>query len=261
MVMRSIWKGAVSFGLVTIPVALYSATENRSPKFKLLRASDSSAIKYKRVAEADGEEVPWDEIVRGYEIDKGRFVVFTDEELEVATARGATKLVDVVQFVDQAEIDPIYYRSTYYLVPEKTGLKAYKILLKALQERSRVGLAKAAIRDREYLATLRAHDGVLVMETMYWPDEIREPAFDELEAEVEVRDEEVKMAEMIIDNLTSSFDAAAWHDTSREAVEELAKKKSEGEEIVTPEAPEPTKVVDLLDALKASVEATKRAAS
>ncbi len=215
--MRPIWKGAISFGLVTIPVGLYTAVDNKRPKFKQLRKADHSAIKYKRVAEADGEEVAWEDIVKGYEVEKGRYVVFTDEELD-AVGKATAGTVDVVQFVAESDIDPIYYRSSYYLAPEKTGVKAYKILLKALEEKNMVGIAKVAIREREYLATLRADDGVIVMETMYWPDEIREPRFELLEEDVEVRDEEVKMAEMIIDNLTSSFDPSEWHDRSREAI-------------------------------------------
>ena len=254
---RSIWKGAISFGLVSIPVALYTATENKTPKFKQLRSEDNSAIKYKRVAEADGKEVIWEDIVRGYEVEKGRYVVFTDEELEAATSRGGSRIVDVVQFVEAQEIDPIFYRSSYYLVPEQTGLKAYRILLQALRDKDRVGLAKFALREKEYLATLRADENVLILETMFWPDEIRAPGFEELQTDIEVRDEEVKMAEMIIDNLTSPFDTEAYQDPSRGAIEELARKKVEGEEIVSPETPEPTKVLDLLEALKASVEATK----
>ncbi len=255
--MRSIWKGAISFGLVTIPVGLYSATENKRPSFKQLRESDHSPIRYRRVAEADGEEVPYEKIVKGYEIDKGRYVVFTPDELSGIMKGIAGGMVDVVQFVKQEEIDPIYYRSSYYLAPEKTGAKAYKILLKALEEKDMVGVAKVAIREREYLAVIRAEDGVIVLETMYWPDEIREPAFETLEEDVEVRDEEVAMAEMIIDNLTSAFDPSVWHDESREAVETAAQLKIDGEEIVSPETPQPSGVVDLMEALKASVEATK----
>ncbi len=255
---RSIWKGAISFGLVTIPVALYTATESKTPKFKMLRGTDHSPIKYKRVAESDGEEVVWDDIVRGYEVEKGKYVVFTDEELEAATAADGNRLVDVVQFVDESEIDPIYYKSSYYLAPERTGVKAYKILLEALKDKGRVGLAKVSIRDKQQLATVRAKDGVLVMETMYWPDEIREPEFEELDSDVELRKEEVKMAQLLIDGLTAEFDPDAFKDSTREAIEVAAQKKVDGQEIVAPEAPEPTKVVDLLEALKASVEATKK---
>lgn len=248
----------MSFGLVTIPVALFSATEDRTPKFKMLRASDGSPIKYKRVAEADGAEVTWDEIVKGYEVDKGTFVTFTDDELSAASAKGGAKLVDVVQFVDESEIDPMYYKSSYFLGPEKTGVKAYRILLEALEAGGKVGIAKVAIRDKEQLATVRSKDGVLVMETMFWPDELREPEFEELDLKVDVRPEEVKMAEMLIENLSRPFAAEEYVDGSRERIEEMAQIKLEGREIVMPEATEPTKVVDLLEALKASVEATKQ---
>ena len=254
--MRPIWKGAITFGLVTIPVGLYTARDNKRPKFKQLRASDHSAIKYKRVAEKDGEEVVWEQIVKGYEIEKGQYVVFTDSELE-AVGKAVSGSVDVVQFVQAAEIDPLYFRASYYLAPEKTGLKAYRILLNALREKDMVGVAKVAIREREYLATVRAEEDVIVMETLYWPDEIREPAFELLEEEVEIREEEVRMAEMIIDNLTSTFDPSAWTDESREAIQAIAQQKVDGKEIVSPETPQPTGVVDLMEALKASVEATK----
>lgn len=257
--MRSIWKGAVSFGLVTIPVGLYSATEDRTPKFKMLREADGSPIRYKRVAEADGEEVSWDEIARGYEVEKGSYVLFTDEELAAAGSGDGSKLVDVIQFVDEEEIDPISYKSSYYLAPERSGAKAYRILLEALEKKGKVAIAKVALREKQHLATLRAADGVLVLETMFWPDEIRRPEFEELETEVEVRPEELQMAEMIIENLSRPFEAAEYHDTTRERVEEMVQAKLEGQEIVAPAAPEPTKVVDLLEALKASVEATKEA--
>ena len=254
--MQSIWKGAISFGLVTIPVGLFSATSDKKASFRQLREGDHSPIKYKRVAEADGEEVEFERIVRGYEIEKGKYVVFTKEELD-AIGKALAGTVDVVQFVDQEEIDPIYFKKSYYLAPEKGGVKAYRILLSALTDQRKVGIAKVAIREREYLATLRADDDVLVLETMWWPDEVREPLFEALEEEIEPSDEELKMATMIIDNLSGSFDPSMWSDASREAVEEMARAKVEGQEIVAPESPEPTKVVDLLDALKASVEATK----
>ncbi|HLF42467.1 MAG TPA: Ku protein [Acidimicrobiia bacterium] len=253
---RSIWKGAINFGLVTIPVGLYTATDNKTPKFKQLRKTDHSPIRYKRVAEADGKEVEWDDIVKGYEFEKDRYVVFTDEELE-STHTDSNKLVDVVQFVDESEIDPMFYKSSYYLIPEKIGVKAYRILAEALIDKGRVAIAKVSIREKQQLATLRARDGVIVMETMYWPDELRDAEFEELDATVEIRPEEVQMAASLIDNLTKPFDAESFVDRTREAIAELAAKKVAGEEIVTTSSPEPTKVVDLLEALKASVEATK----
>jgi DNA end-binding protein Ku len=253
---RAIWKGAVNFGLVTIPVGLYTATDNKTPKFKQLRKTDHSPIRYKRVAAADGEEVQWDDIVKGYEFEKDRYVVFTDEDLESANPEG-NKLVDVVQFVDESEIDPMMYKKSYYLAPEKTGVKAYRILQQALDEKGRVGIAKVSIREKQQLATLRTKDGVIVMETMFWPDEIRAGEFEELGGDIEIRPEEVEMAASIIDNLTRPFDEAEYEDQSRTVIEQLAEKKVAGEEIVAPDSPEPTKVVDLLEALKASVEATK----
>lgn len=255
--MRPIWKGAISFGLVTIPVGLYSATESKRPKFKQLRESDHSPIRYKRVAETDGTEVPYEKIVKGYEVDKGRFVVFTADELDNVMGGASGGTVDVIQFVDRKDIDPIYFSKSYYLAPEKTGAKPYRLLLDALTDKDMVGIAKVAIRDKEHMATVRADDGVLIMETMYWPDEIREPQFEILDEPVEVREDEAKMAQMIIDNLTTSFDPSEWHDVTREAVEAAAQKKIEGEEIVAPQAEQPAGVVDLMEALKASVEATK----
>ena len=256
--MRPIWKGAISFGLVTIPVGLYSATEDRRPKFNQLRDSDHSRIRYKRVAEKDRTEVPYDNIVKGYQVEKDRYVVFSAEELADIMKGISGGIVDVVQFVRQSEIDPIHYKKSYYLAPEETGIKAYRILHDALTAKDMVGVARVAIREKEQLATLRAEEDVLVLETMFWPDEIREPKFDQLDTEIEIRDEEVAMAEMIIDNLTTSFDPDAWHDDTREAVEAAARKKVEGQEIVAPEAPKATGVVDLMEALKASVEATKQ---
>lgn len=255
---RAIWKGAINFGLVTIPVGMYTAIDNKTPKFKQLRKTDHSPIRYKRVAEADGNEVAWEDIVKGYEFEKDRYVVFTEEELASAHPDG-NRLVDVIQFVEESEIDPMMYKNSYYLVPEKTGIKAYRILQEALRDKGRVGIAKVSIREKQHLATLRARDGVIVMETMFWPDEIREPAFEELEEPVEVRAEEVKMAEMIIDNLTAPFSPEEWVDESREAVEELARRKMDGEEIVSPaEAAPAAGVVDIMEALKASVDATKQ---
>ena len=255
--MRPIWTGAVSFGLVTIPVRLYRATTSRRPKFRQLRRADHSPIRYRKVAEADGEEVPPREIVRGYEFDKGRYVVFSDEEIEAAGYQGGPRIVDVIEFVDAAEIDPIYYRASYYLEPESTGQKAYSILRQALADKNRIGIAKVAIRSRVYLAALRARDDVLVLETMYWPDEVRSAGFETLNGDPEVRENEAAMAEILIENLTAEFDPARWKDATRERIEELARRKIEGEEIIVPDTPEPTRVVDLLEALKASVEATK----
>lgn len=242
---------------MTIPVRLYPAASSKRPKFRQLRRSDHSPIRYRKVAEADGDEVARGDIVRGYEVDKGRYVVFTDKEIEGAGSGGAPRTVDVVQFVNADEIDPIYYRSSYYLAPEDTGRKAYSLLRRALAEKNRVGLATVALRARVHLAAVRARDDVLILETMYWPDEIRSVLSDGLDDDLEVRDSEIAMAEMLIDNLSAAFDPSRWIDATRERIEELARQKIEGAEIVAPTVPEPAKVVDLLEALKASVEATR----
>ncbi|MCY4620514.1 MAG: Ku protein [bacterium] len=255
--MRPIWSGAVSFGLVTIPVRLYPATTSRRPKFRQLRHQDHSPIRYRKVADADGREVPREEIVRGYEFEKGRYVVLTDEEIAGAAYQGGPRIVDVAAFVDAFQIDPVYYRTSYYLEPGPTGEKAYSLLRTALAETDRVGIATVAIRSRQHLASIRPREDLLVLETMHWPDEIRAADFGNLETEVEPLESELAMAKMLIENLATDFDPEQWKDTTRQKIEELVAQKIEGKEIVASETPEPTRVVDLLEALKASVEATR----
>ncbi|MCQ3803661.1 MAG: Ku protein [bacterium] len=259
--MRPIWKGAVSFGLVNIPVVLYSATEDRRPKFKQLRQSDKSPIRYKRVAETDGQEVPWSEIVKGYEVERGSYVVFSESELAAAgIGKKGLPLIDVVRFVESEEIDPVYYKSSYYLVPEKTGLRAYRILWEALQTAGRVGVARFAMRGKQHLSTVRCHQDSLLLETMFWPDEIREVPAVEHEEEVEVRPEEVEMAKILIDTMSGPFVGEDYQNKTRENIEAAAQRKVEGKEVISVDsASEPGEVIDLLAALKASVAATKAA--
>ena len=261
--MRPVWKGAVSFGLVNIPVVLYSATEDRRPRFKQLRQSDKSPIRYKRVAEVDGREVPWGEIVRGYEVEKGAYVVFTESELAAAgIGKKGLPLIDVIRFVESDEIDPVYYKSSYYLAPEKTGLRAYRILWEALASAGRVGIARFAMRGKEHLSTLRCHRDGLLLETMFWPDEIRAVPAGEQQEEVELRPEEVEMAKLLIDTMSGPFVGAEYQDRTREKIEQAARRKVDGKEIVSVDsAAEPGEVIDLLAALKASVAATRAAAT
>lgn len=255
---RSVWRGAITFGLITIPVGLYTATEDRDISFHLLSAKDGSRIKYKRVSAKTGKEVDWDDIVRGFEYEEGQYVTFTDEELD-RIPTDSVRAIDVVQFVGEEEIDPIYFDRTYYVAPGETAVKAYRVLAEALQRSRRVGLAKVTIREKERLCTLRASEEVLVLETMKWPDEIRVPAFDELETEVEVSSQEVEMAESLIDHLADEFDPTAFHDTYRERLEEAIARKIAGEEVqLAPEEPQPEGVTDLFEALQASVEATRK---
>jgi DNA end-binding protein Ku len=254
--MRTMWRGAISFGLVTIPVKMYSATDEKTPRFNQLHEPDGGRIRYKRVCSIDGQEVPYDEIVKGYEYEKDRYVVLTDEDF-AAIAPPSSRAIEIQRFVEEDEIDPIYFQRGYYLVPETTGAKAYALLREAMGDQGKVAVCKVTFRDKEHLSALRLRDKALVLETMYWPDEIRDPAFDELEGDVDVRPQEVKMARSLIESLTESFQPREFKDEYREAVEELVQRKVQGQEITAAEAPEPAKVVDLMEALRASVEAAK----
>ena len=254
--MRTMWKGAISFGLVTIPVRMYGATEEKGIKFNQLHAPDGGRIKYKRVCSIDGEEVSWDEIVKGYEYEKGQYVTLADEELE-ALPVSSSRAIDIERFVAAEDIDQIYFQRAYYLVPEPAGLKAYSLLREAMGDSDKVAVAKVAFREKEHLATLRLRDNVFVLETMYWPDEIRAPSFEELEGEFDVRPQEVRMARSLIDSLTDEFDPTEFRDEYRQALEDLIARKVQGQEITYSEAPEPSKVVDLMEALRASVEAAR----
>jgi DNA end-binding protein Ku len=256
--MRSIWNGAITFGLISIPVRLFAAVEEKNLKFHQLHAEDNGRIRYKRVCSIDDEEVPYDEIVKGYEYEKDRYVVFSDEELDRLPA-DSIRAVDVVSFVPLEEIDPIYFQRSYYLAPEPTGVKAYKLLAQALTESGRVGLAKITLREKEHLATLRLRGDVFVLETMYWPDEIRDADFkDVLERKAEIRPQELAMAKSLIENLTDNFDPTQFVDTYRQRLQEAAERKIAGQEVAVASAPgEPTQILDLMEALKASVEATK----
>ena len=257
--MRAIWKGAVSFGLVSIGVKMYSATEERDISFHQVRRSDGSRIRYRRVAEADGEEVAYGDIAKGYSLPSGDTIVLTDEDL-ADLPLPSTRVVDVLQFVPAEQVDPIYFARSYYLEPENPAVKPYLLLREALDESGMYGLVKVAIRNREQLATLRVRDGVIVLETMIWPDEVREAAFPFLDENVDLRPQERAMAESLVASMAGDFDPDAYSDDYREALQQVIDAKIEGREVVeTPQA-EPTagNVVDLMAALRASVEAAKR---
>ncbi len=256
---RTMWKGAISFGLVTIPVAVYPATEEKSLKFNQLHDADNGRIRYKRVCEKDGEEVGYEHIVKGYEYEKDRYVVLTDDDLDKVPLE-SSRAIDIVQFVDLDEIDPILFKKSYYLVPDETGAKAYALLRKALADENKVGIAKVSFRDKEHLAALRFKGKVFVLETMYWPEEIRAADFETLDSDAKVRAQEIEMARTLIGNLSEPWNPEAFRDGYRDALLEVVDKKIAGEEVeVAPEAA-PAKVVDLMEALKASVAAAKKKA-
>jgi DNA end-binding protein Ku len=256
--MRSIWKGAISFGLVTIPVKLYSATEEKNVSFHQVHREDGGRIRYKRVCSVDGEEVSYGDIAKGYELSSGETVILTDEDF-ADLPLSSSRTIDVLQFVPLDEVDPIYFAKSYYLEPEKTGTKPYVLLRDALEQSDKVAVVKVALRQREQLATLRVRDGVFVLETMLWPDEIRAPEFAFLDEDVEVRPQELTMAGSLIDSLTAEFDPSQYTDEYREALEAVIAAKVEGQEIVQPAAEQPQggAVLDLMAALRASVEAAK----
>ncbi|WP_019634705.1 Ku protein [Actinomadura atramentaria] len=256
--MRSIWKGAISFGLVTIPVKLYSATEQRDVAFHQVHRTDGGRIRYKRVCSIDGEEVPYADIAKGLELPDGETVILTDEDfadLPLDTSRQ----IDVLQFVESDEVDPIYFAKSYYLEPEKQGAKPYVLLRDALADTGQVAIVKVALRQRESLATLRVRDEVFVLETMLWPDEVRAPDFAFLNEDVEVRKQELTMATSLIESMAGDFDPSEYHDAYREALQAVIDAKIEGREVTrpAPAAPE-APAADLLGALRASVEAAKK---
>ena len=254
---RAMWKGAISFGLVTIPVSVYPATEEKTLRFNQLHDDDGGRIRMKRVCSIDGEEVGYEHIVKGYEYEKDRYVILTDEDFEAIPVE-SSRAIDIQQFVELEEIDPMQYKKSYYLVPEETGAKAYALLREALNRSGKVGIAKVSFRDKEHLAALRFRDEAFVLETMYWPDEIREADFGGVDVSAKVRPNELEMAQTLIDNLTADWDPAEFKDDYRDALLRTVEAKINGEEIEIVEAEPTAKVVDLMEALKASVAAAKK---
>jgi DNA end-binding protein Ku len=258
--MRAIWKGAISFGLVSIGVRLYSATEEKDIRFHQVHRTDGGRIRYKRTCQLDGEEVGYDDIAKGYDLGGGEMVVLTDEDfadLPLSTSRA----IDVLEFVPAEQVDPILYAKAYYLEPEGQAAKPYVLLRDALTDSDRVAIVKIALRQREQLATLRVREGVLVLNTMLWPDEVRQPDFSFLDEDISLRPPELAMAGSLIDSMAGEFDPGDYTDNYREALQEVIDAKVEGREVVQPEEPEaaPAAAVDLMAALKASVERARTA--
>jgi DNA end-binding protein Ku len=251
---RSIWTGVISFGLVSVPVRMFTATESKELKFHFLDRRDMNPIGYDKVNRETGKSVPADEIVRGFEFDKGRFVELTEEDVDRLDIE-LTHAIDICDFVSIDEIDPIYFRKAYYLLPQEGAEKPYRLLVKALEDTGRVAIAKVVIRNKQHLACVRPVDGTLVLETMYYADEIRQP---EPAPKPQVRDAEVKMAKTLIDNLAAKWDPERYHDNYRNELLDLLEKKAEGEPLPEPQQASGGEVVDLMEALRQSVQATKR---
>jgi DNA end-binding protein Ku len=257
---RAIWTGAISFGLVNVPVKLYSATSPKTVRFHQLSSKTGTRIKQKRVDPSTGDEVPFEDIVKGYELSPDRYVLIAPEELDALDPK-ATKTIDIQEFVDSAGIDPIYYDHTYYLAPTAGGAKAYRLLLDAMREAGKVGIGRVVIRSKQQLCALRPTGDVMAMSTMLFGDEVLSPdRLDELDAisEAEATDRELKMAEQLIASLSAEFDPSRFKDDYRERVIELIERKAAGEEIaVAPQAEEPAAAPDLMAALEASLAAVR----
>jgi DNA end-binding protein Ku len=258
--MRSIWKGAITFGMVTIPVKLYTATESKDVRFRMLCKKHEAPIEEKRFCTEGGEELEYKELVRGHEVGKGEFVVLDPEEIDAAKPESSTT-IDIGDFVVASEIDPVYFEKSYFLEPTDVGAKPFSLLKKALEETERVALARVTIRTRERLATLRAYDGTLMMETMFWPDEIRSTgALDLPEGnETKVRAKELDMARSLVESLAEKFRPESYTDEYRVALEELIEQKMRGEKRNAKRRKTEPKVIDLMEALQASVAEAKKA--
>jgi DNA end-binding protein Ku len=255
---RAIWSGAISFGLVNVPVKLYSATSPKTVRFHQLSSKTGARIRQKRVDPSTDEEVPYEEIVKGFEITPDRYVTIDPGELDALDPK-ATKTIDIVEFVDISEIDPIYYDHSYYLAPAAGGAKPYRLLLEAMKESGKVGIGRVVLRSKQQLCALRPTDDVLTLTTMLWGDEVLAPdRLDELESveEAEASDRELKMAEQLIESLSADWDPGEFHDEYRARVLDLIERKAAGEEIaVQPQAEEPEAAPDLMAALEASLAA------
>lgn len=256
--MRTLWKGAISFGLVNVPIKLFTATERKTLKFHFLHQECLTPIEYQRHCPRCGREVENSEIVRGYEYEKGKYVVMKEEDFEQIPADN-TRTIDIVDFVDLKDIDPIYFDKSYYLAPEETGRKAYTLLIKSMEETGKIAIAKIVIRSKESLAALRVRDGVMVLETMFYPDEIRSAeGLLDMDKEIKIHDNEKKMAVSLINNLAAPFQPEKYTDEYRRALLEIIRAKVEGQEITIPEKPAAGKVVNLMEALKASIELAQK---
>jgi DNA end-binding protein Ku len=254
---RSIWRGAISFGLVNVPVKLYSAVSKKTVRFNQLHDADGVRIQQKRVCPADGEEVPYENIVKGYEIAPDKYVIITPEELEAIDPK-KTRSIDIEDFVDLDDIDPLYYEHPYYLVPDTGASKAYRLLLDALRDTNKVAIARVVLRSKEYLTAIRPAGGVLTMETMLFADElVPSDNLDELpDEDMRATDRELAMARQLIEAQATEFDPSKYRDEYRERVLDLIERKAQGEDVsVQPETDEPTEVPDLMAALEASLAA------
>jgi DNA end-binding protein Ku len=253
--MRSIWRGSISFGLVTVPVKMFTATESKELRFHFVTREDMTPIGYDKVRKDTGEHVDPDDIVRAFEIEKGQFVPLEDEDYDRVDIE-LTRTIDICDFVDIDEIDPIYFRKGYYLLPDEGAEKPYLLLVRALEETGKVAVAKVVIRKKQHLAAIRPWEGKLVLETMYFADEVRRP--EKVSVKGSLRDAEVEMAKTLVENLSERFDIEKYNDTYRKELLALIRAKAKWKKLPAPAADEEPEVIDLMAALRESVQQTKR---
>lgn len=255
--MRPLWKGAVSFGLVFVPVKLYTATENKDLKFNYLHHKCKTPLQYKRYCPNCDSEVPNEEIVKGYEYQKGHYVILEDDDFE-SLPGGISRSIDIIDFVDLQEIDPVYYEKAYYLSPGDGGQKVYHLLKSAMEQTGKVAVAKVVIRSKPSLAVLRISGDTVMMNTMFYPDEVRKAeGIPELKYNVEIHENELKMAVNLINNLSTSFSPEKYKNEYRDSLLEVIQNKIAGDDTETPKPPNTEKIVDLMTALKASIDLAK----
>lgn len=255
--MRATWSGMISFGLVNIPVKMFAAARDEEISFHQMHAEDSGRVRYEKVCKVCGNALGKDEIVKGYEYKKGQYVIVTDEELSRINLASA-KTIGISGFVEAGKIDPLQFERSFYIAPDENGERAYALLREALQRTGKVGIGKVTLHTREQLAAVRVDDGALVLETLHWPDEM--VGTDDLgipAGDVKIADNELDLAQVLIQHMTTEFDPNAYHDEYREALKDLINKKIEGQEVTAPPEPQPTNVIDIMSALKASLAAAE----
>ena len=255
--MRAMWKGSLSFGLVNIPIRLFAATESKEIRFRYLHAPCHTPLEYRKICPHCKTQVPWEEIVRGYEYERGHFVVLEEEEIKAAAAE-RDRLIEITDFVKMEEIDPIYFQHSYFLAPDGPGSKPYMLLSRAMMETGKIAVAMITLRTKGSMAVVRNYKDILSLSTMYFPDELRPvEEVPDIKGEVEIREKELEMAKELIANLTVPFEAGKYREAYRERLLELIRAKVEGKEVFQAPSPEREKVVDLLEALRASIEKTQ----
>ncbi|WP_105617001.1 non-homologous end joining protein Ku [Vallitalea okinawensis] len=257
--MHTMWKGSISFGLVNIPIKMFAATEDKDIRFRYLHKKCHTPIKYKKVCETCDEQVTENDIVKGFEYEPGHFVIITDEDFEAAKTQVQSRTIDIIDFVNLKEIDPIYFHKSYYLSPQETGGKAYSLLRKAMGDTGKIAIAKITIRNKQTLAALRVYNNILVLESIFYPDEVREVSLvPGLPESNDVAEKELDIATQLIDNLTTEFDPSKYTDDYRIALRNIIEQKISGQEVqVAPEIPQKN-VIDLMEALQASIKETEK---